>query len=563
MKQLFLYKDSSAKNRWNILDCWQFTSPISNYSGTYVLDDVTIKNETFKIFLSSQVSNNQGDSPDIDEDIQGSRFAIQDPSDEPLILYTESGTRIEITHTVSNGTGYVRIKAPSLFDGENYIPSSVSAIPNICSRQYDPTSQKPFLAAFYSEQMIGRDPVDNARVWPEQGFGTVYILNIVLINTTSGTWDSGFANTGVISENILTMSANGDDKPYKPTDNKRAGGRGIGEYHGATNGERPNVADRNGVTTFGGSGQGLTWYRLPSVSRLHDILGYAYGLGSTKDNSYVRASLISAYILPTLTIKTRIISGVRIADRTYNSFAPTDLPEVLDVEHISEARECSYDMEEIDGYGDFLDFTKTKFTLFLPFVGSVNIDTSAFQWGTLTVRYIIDVYNGNIVYWVYTKCIDSKTDQLYGTYSGNCAIQIPLTGVAENGSVLGKITNTVSNLAVGAASIAAGNPLGVLGAAQGMINSLTPSYSVDRAGAVDTSGAALDGWRISLKISMPQELQEGTSTLIGRPSFFMETVEKLPAGKHICQGVRVDGIQDATDGEKQKIKQILEGGFYR
>ena len=201
--------------------------------------------------------------------------------------------------------------------------------------------------------------------------------------------------------------------------------------------------------------------------------------------------------------------------------------------------------------------------LFLPFVGSVNIDTSAFQWGTLTVRYIIDVYNGNIVYWVYTKCVDSETDQLYGTYSGNCAIQIPLTGVAENGSMLGKITNTVSNLAVGAASIAAGNPLGVLGAAQGMINSLTPSYSVDRAGSVDTSGAALDGWRISLKISMPQELQEGTSTLIGRPSYFMEKVENLPTGKHICQGVRVDGIQDATDGEKQKIKQILEGGFYR
>lgn len=563
MEKLFLYKDSSAKNRWNILDCWQFTTPISNFSGTYALNEVTINNETFKIFLTSQVSDTEGDSPGIDADITGSRFAIPDPRNESFVLYTESGTKIEITHTVSGGTGYVRIKSPSLFDGENYIPSSSLAVPYICSKQYDPSTQKPFLAAFYSEQMIGRDSSDNSRVWPEQGYGKVYILNIVLINTTSGTWDMGFGDTGVISQNILTMSANGDNKPYKPTNNKRVGGRGIGEYHGITDGERPDVADRNGVTTFGGSGQGLTWYRLPSVSRLHDILGYAYGLGSTKDNSYVRASIISAYLLPTLTINTRVIAGVRIADRTYNSFVPTDLPEVLDVDHISEARECSYDMEELDGYGDFLDFTRTKFTLFLPFVGSVNIDTSAFQWGTLKVRYIIDVYNGNIVYWVYTKCVDCEKDQLYGTYSGNCAIQIPITGVGENGSMLGKITNTVSNLAVGAASIAAGNPIGVLGAAQGMINSLTPSYSVDRAGSVDTSGAALDGWRISLKISMPQELQEGTSNLIGRPSYFMEKVKNLPAGKHICQGVRVDGIQDATDGEKQKIKQILEGGFYR
>jgi hypothetical protein len=92
---------------------------------------------------------------------------------------------------------------------------------------------------------------------------------------------------------------------------------------------------------------------------------------------------------------------------------------------------------------------------------------------------------------------------------------------------------------------------------------MIPSYYVDRSGAVDTNGTSLDAWRISLKISMPHELRVDSSKLLGRPSFFRSTIGALPAGRHVCQGVDVEGIPNATAAEKQQIKMILEGGFYK
>ena len=62
---------------------------------------------------------------------------------------------------------------------------------------------------------------------------------------------------------------------------------------------------------------------------------------------------------------------------------------------------------------------------------------------------------------------------------------------------------------------------------------------------------------------MPHELRVDSSKLLGRPSYFREQIGALPAGRHVCQGVDVEGIPNATAAEKQQIKMILEGGFYK
>lgn len=557
--QFALYKDAAGTDLLTQVTAFEPLTGMRNF-GTAYTAQVTIETDTNTIFRSADVSNPSGTALEINPDITGSTWRLPDPDTETHNIYTASGTRISYRHMVTGTTGYITIDTPALYDGTEYRTPFISTLPEILQISYDRSQFRPELAWVYGD-MDGRDSNSYARIWE----GKALVPAIRLRSITSGTYADWYLGaSGAMSANYLDISAYGS-QPYKPTKNGRAGGKGVGTYHGKVNGERPDIAARNGVTTFGGSGNGLTYYQLGSVGALHQILGYAYGLGDVRDNSYVRASLVAAYLLPVLTIRKSSATGVRIADRTCPSgfFTPPTTIDMLDIDHISDRKSCWYDFGELDGTGDFLDFTRTKFALFLPFVGTINLNVNAMQWRRLQVDYYIDAYNGNIVYWVYTQSVDSDTDQLYGTYSGNCAIEIPLCGAGESGTMLGKITNLVSSLGVGAASIAAGNPIGAVGAAAGVIDSLIPSYYVDRSGAVDTNGTALDGWRISLKISMPHELRVDSSKLLGRPSFFRAQIGKLPAGRHVCQGVDVEGIPNATAAEKQQIKMILEGGFYK
>lgn len=557
--QFALYKDAASTDLLTQVTAFEPLTGMRNF-GTAYTSQVTIGTEQSTVFRSADVFNPGGSALQINPDITGSTWRIPDPDTSTHHIYTASGTRISYRHTVSGTTGYITIDTPALYDGTDYITPFIISMPEILNISYDRSQFRPELAWVYGD-MDGRDSGSYERIWE----GKALVPAIRLRSITTGTYaDWYLGGSGVMSANYLDISAYGT-QPYKPTKNSRAGGKGVGTYHGKVNGERPDIAARNGVTTFGGSGNGLTYYQLGSVGALHQILGYAYGLGEVRDNTYVRASLVAAYLLPTLTIRKSSATGVRIADRIcpWNFFSPPTTIDMLDIDHISDRKSCWYDFGELDGTGDFLDFTRTKFALFLPFVGTINLNPNAMQWRRLQIDYYIDAYNGNIVYWVYTQSVDSDTDQLYGTYSGNCAIEIPLSGVGETGSALGKITNMVSSLGVGAASIAAGNPVGVVGAAAGVIDSLIPSYYVDRSGAVDTNGTALDGWRISLKISMPHELRVDSSKLLGRPSYFRSTIGSLPAGRHVCQGVDVEGIPNATAAEKQQIKMILEGGFYK
>jgi hypothetical protein len=549
--QFAIYNDAAATQLYKVYTTYDTASGFTNYVGSSGTFNITISGKTHTVFRSARV----GITPFVPE-ITGTVWILPDPSNDNKEFYTVSGTRITIRHTVSGDTGYVRIYTPSLYDGTEYITPFISYMYELMYRTYDRRTERPEVAFAYGD-MQGRDTNTNIVIWSGKALVPLFRTR----STTTGVV-SDWQTDGAMSANYLDISAYGT-QPYKPTKNSRAGGKGVGTYHGRTNGERPDIAARNGVTTFGGSGNGLTYYQLGGVNALHQVVSYAYGLGEVRDNTYVRASLVAAYLLPTLTIRKSSATGVRIADRTYNSFTPPSSVDMLDIDHISDRKSCWYDFGELDGTGTFLDFTKTKFALFLPFVGTINLNPNSMQWRRLQIEYYIDAYNGNIVYWVYTQSVDSDTDELYGTYSGNCAIEIPLCGAGETGSMLGKITNMVSNLAVGAASIAAGNPVGAAGAAAGMIDSLTPTYYVDRSGAVDTNGTALDGWRISLKISMPHELRVDSSKLLGRPSFFRATIGSLPAGRHVCQGVDVEGIPNATAAEKQQIKMILEGGFYK
>lgn len=186
------------------------------------------------------------------------------------------------------------------------------------------------------------------------------------------------------------------------------------------------------------------------------------------------------------------------------------------------------------------------------------------------MRFTVNVYNGNIVYWVYTKSRDETTDTLYGTYSGSCAVEIPMMGAQENGSVLGKVTNTVSGIAtgvMGAVSVLSGNVVG--GAAimangiSGTAEALQPKYTVDRSGTIDTNSTTQQAYAIRLKISRPNVLRLGEQNILnkGKPSYFICAAQELPKGVNVISDINLDTV-NASDAEKTAIREIFKGGVF-
>lgn len=552
--QVALYKNAQATDLLAVLQVPEAQAVIAGYGNSRHYGDFAIGTNQYDYFGQNSPGIYQGSF--IPNNFWGesmSGWLLPDPDNDDHYIYTSTGARIKYTHVLSGSNGVFTMYYPEPLDGNTY-KTPISAVYPMIVYTYVRAQYRPIL-------YFGYAPKAHCLEWDNSiaktGAALIAFVRAQIVGTGNLTDPDYQSIASVTLFDTSTISP-----VYKPTKNTRRGGKGVGSYHGAVNGERPDISTRNSVTTFGGSGDGLTYYQLGSIDGLHRCINYAYELGVLRDNQYIRDAMVSAYLLPVLTIDKSSASGVRIADNTINDFDPLMSIYILDQEHISEKKSCYYDFGELDGWGDKIDFTNTQLTLFLPFVGSVNIDINACQYGSVTVDYYIDVYNGNIIYYVYTQSLDSPTDTLYGTYTGNCAIEIPLCGAGQSGSVLGKITNAVSALAVGAGSIAAGNPVAALGAAAGMTDAVIPHYNVDRSGSLDTNGVSLNAWRISLKISMPVELREETQDIIGHASYFRCKMSDLPSGRHVITAVDVDTISGATAAEKEEIKAILERGVF-
>lgn len=118
--------------------------------------------------------------------------------------------------------------------------------------------------------------------------------------------------------------------------------------------------------------------------------------------------------------------------------------------------------------GTTLNIDKTKYTytnrfctmtLYLPFVGDVNLNINAFLFNpVISIETTIDVYTGAITYLI--------TDgyNIIATYGGSCGVTMPVgkTGYNPTGILTGAIDAGL-NLATGNVISALGNTIGIIG----------------------------------------------------------------------------------------------------
>lgn len=116
-------------------------------------------------------------------------------------------------------------------------------------------------------------------------------------------------------------------------------------------------------------------------------------------------------------------------------------------------------------WANFLDFTGTRFKLFLPAVGYVDLQGEFINGGTINVKYRFNIVDGSFMCYVTSTSGHSNLkNSLVAQYSGVWAMHIPITGQ--------DYTNKISGLISSVGSVAMGGMMGGGGALMGAVSSL-------------------------------------------------------------------------------------------
>ena len=206
-------------------------------------------------------------------------------------------------------------------------------------------------------------------------------------------------------------------------------------------------------------------------------------------------------------------------------------------------------------FGNILDYVPyTKIQLFLPFIGVVNLDTNEVMGSTLNVTYRVDVLTGACL----AQVSVSRSD--YGavmyTFSGNCAVQLPITG----GNYSSIIANTIGIGASIGATIASGGalaPVAVAGAAAGVSNS---HLNVAHSGSIGANAGAMGGKIPYLIITRPKPYNANNyNNFYGYPS--NKTIKLSSCtGYTRVKDIHLENISSATDDELNEIESLLKEG---
>lgn len=208
----------------------------------------------------------------------------------------------------------------------------------------------------------------------------------------------------------------------------------------------------------------------------------------------------------------------------------------------------SVDVKEY--FNDARDYSPyTSVEAYLPFIGMVKLKTEDIIGSKVTIKYTADVLTGAILCKIFVT--KSGIEQQLYAYSGNCSVQIPLTGADRTRLISGAVTGALAGGVVG----------GVAGAvAGGLAKGYMSGSSIERSGSFTSNSGAMG-------IKIPYII---VSRKYGYDALDYNKFYGFPSNKTItlgsCKGftkvkeTHVENVARATDKEKTEIENLLKNG---
>lgn len=190
-------------------------------------------------------------------------------------------------------------------------------------------------------------------------------------------------------------------------------------------------------------------------------------------------------------------------------------------------------------------------TIFLPCIGVVPLDVDIMTGKTLTLRTIVDVCSGDIVYEL--KDATPGYDYVYATYSGNCATEVPVSG--GNFSALGVTGGAITT----AGGLITANPAIALGGALAMAKSI--EVHTQHNGAISSGAGPWMGTEVVVT-AYYRDPAHGINDHAPEEGVPVEKRDMIGnyAGFVKCRDATVD--MTGTLEDKQAIEQMLNEGMF-
>lgn len=213
----------------------------------------------------------------------------------------------------------------------------------------------------------------------------------------------------------------------------------------------------------------------------------------------------------------------------------------------------------------FLDYTPyCSATLYLPFVGQVQIDPSTFIDGSIQIQYHFDILTGKCVAEVITTCASRSgnghpREVRYGPYTGDCSVDLPLA--IQDSNAMGRQYGIATAAVTTIGSALAGNAVGALAGATSLAQAQMIPKQTGMINSIGSMVPALIDTRILLQISFPSTVQFNETKLkIGMSAYKPGKVSDF-TGYSKFSYINTSGI-NATDGEKAAIEALMKEGVY-
>lgn len=205
-----------------------------------------------------------------------------------------------------------------------------------------------------------------------------------------------------------------------------------------------------------------------------------------------------------------------------------------------------------ESFGNFLDYTNTTVSIYLPFIGWNPLDVQDVMDATLTLVYNIDNQTGQCI--VLLKCTKNNMDVDSVTYewSGNIATQLPLTGNDASQYLLGLMQSVTSF-----ATTNFGSGISINNVASATFN----KNKIITSGRLDSNTGNLSIMYPYIKIERPiWSRPNNYLDMIGQPYNAENTLGSLSGY------VEVEEVKSELNGvpkeSRDRIIELLQNGVY-
>lgn len=207
-------------------------------------------------------------------------------------------------------------------------------------------------------------------------------------------------------------------------------------------------------------------------------------------------------------------------------------------------------------WGGFPDYTGTRVSCYIPFVGVQGLNTDDVMDGELRLNYRIDVLTG-----IFNASLSvnnsRKTNGVLYTYEGCMAYNVPLF----SSDVSNKL-NSIKSVINGAVGIAAGGGYGAIAStAMSVVETAISKPSINRSGSLNGDSGFLGNYTPYLIVERPvQALPSLYKNQIGYPTREAGKVSKF-TGYLEVETIDLSGIA-CTEAEKDLILQAFKEGVF-